>query len=110
FAVFVSDQAHYSFKKAVIVLGIGTDNLYLVDSDDNGRMLPNAFKEQILAVKRNGKTPLLIASTAGTTVLGSFDPITEIQKIAAAEKIWHHVDGAWGAPCLFSEKLKDNLK
>lgn len=109
FVVFVSDQAHYSFKKAVIVLGIGTDNLVAVPSCKDGKLHPENLEQAILKAKAEGKTPLMVASTAGTTVKGDFDPITEIDAIAKKYHLWHHVDGAWGAPCLFSPKLKHKL-
>lgn len=104
YAVFVSKQAHYSFKKAVNVLGIGIDNLYVVQSDDQGKMLVADLEDKIDLAKKEKKIPLIIASTAGTTVLGVFDPIKEIDRVAKKNNIWHHIDGAWGAPVLFSKQ------
>ncbi len=40
---FVSDQAHYSVQKAANVLGIGTDNLIAVASDNEGRLCPMSY-------------------------------------------------------------------
>ncbi|NER46725.1 MAG: glutamate decarboxylase, partial [Symploca sp. SIO1A3] len=50
------------------------------------------------------KTPFFVGATAGTTVLGAFDPLPEIAVITKKYGLWLHVDGAWGAPVLFSKK------
>lgn len=108
--VFVSDEAHYSFKKAVMLMGLGLDNLILVKSDKSGKMLVSDLESKIVQAKSDGKVPIMIASTCGTTVKGAFDPIKENQQIAQKYKLWHHIDGAWGGAALFSAKIGDKLK
>ena len=107
--VFVSKEAHYSFQKAVSLLGLGLDNLILVDSDDEGAMLSEDLDAKIMQAKSAGKTPLMVASTAGTTVMGAFDKIAQNDAVAKKHNLWHHVDGAWGGAALFSSRLKDRL-
>lgn len=101
---FVSDQAHYSGLRAANLLGIGTDNLVAVASDDSGRMIPQQLDKQIQLSISKGHTPFYIGLTAGTTVIGAYDPIKPCSVIAKQHKLWLHVDGAWGAPVLFSKK------
>lgn len=107
--VFVSEEAHYSFKKAVMLMGIGLDNLILVKADKNGKMSHTDLEQKITGAKSAGKTPIMIASTFGTTVKGALDPIEENQKLAEKYELWHHIDGAWGGAVLFSEKIGDKL-
>ena len=107
---FVSDQAHYSGQKAANVLGIGTDNLIAVASDNQGRLCPSALKEAIEYSIKQGHKPFYIGLTAGTTVLGAFDPVPECRAIADQYNLWLHIDGAWGAPVLFSQQHKHLLK
>ena len=106
---YVSDQAHYSGQKAANVLGIGTDNLIAVASDDQGRICPKALTEQIDKSLAQGHTPFFIGITAGTTVTGAFDPVRECSEIARQHKIWLHIDGAWGAPVLYSDSHRHLL-
>lgn len=101
---FVSDQAHYSFLMGANVLGIGTEGIVPIESDETGRMIPAKVEAAIERSRIAGRTPFFIAATAGTTVLGAFDPIPECADIAKRHGLWLHVDGAWGAPVLFSRK------
>ncbi|MCK4338207.1 MAG: glutamate decarboxylase [Candidatus Aminicenantes bacterium] len=107
---FVSDQAHYSFDKAANILGIGTDQVIKVTSDEQGRMIPEELDRMIRKTKESGRTPFFIAATAGTTVKGAFDPCDKISKIAQQYKIWFHVDGSLGGSVLLSPKHRHMLK
>lgn len=106
---YVSDQAHYSAQKAANVLGIGTDNLIAVETDDYGRMIPEALDQAIQVSQAKGHTPFYISLTAGTTVTGAYDPVAECSEVARKNDLWLHIDGAWGGPILFSEQHRDLL-
>jgi sulfinoalanine decarboxylase/sulfinoalanine decarboxylase/aspartate 1-decarboxylase len=47
-----------------------------------------------------------VNATAGTTVLGAFDPIDKIADITEKYGIWLHVDGAYCGSVIFSDKYK----
>lgn len=100
---YVSDQAHYSNQRSINVLGVGTDNLIAVESDCNGCIKPEALEAAIEKSLSQGHLPFYIGLTAGTTVLGAYDPVKPCSEIAKKHDIWLHIDGAWGAPVLFSE-------
>lgn len=108
--LYVSDQCHYSYEKAVFTLGIGTDNMRKVASNDRFEMCPKALREQITQDIAGGKQPFLIGATAGTTVAGAFDPIDALADLAAEFGLWLHVDAAWGGPVRFSDTHKDLMK
>jgi glutamate/tyrosine decarboxylase-like PLP-dependent enzyme len=104
--VFASVEAHYSFKKACAVLGIGTENLVLVPTDERGRMKAEDLDQLIAQSVAKGELPIMVAATAGTTVLGAFDAITALATVCRKHEVWLHVDAAWGGPALFSKKLQ----
>lgn len=104
--VFASDQAHYSLEKACSVLGLGTDQLVAVPTDGRGRLRPDALDAAVSAFRASGGTPLLACATAGTTVLGAFDPIAATAEVCRRHGLWLHVDGAWGGPALFSDRAR----
>lgn len=107
--IFVSEEAHYSFKKACVVLGLGQDGLVTVPVDKNGRMDPIALESLINKYQSQGATPVLVVATAGTTVLGAFDDISALSSICNKYHIWLHIDGAWGGPAIFSKKMSSLL-
>ncbi|MFZ3230586.1 MAG: pyridoxal-dependent decarboxylase [Pseudobdellovibrio sp.] len=105
--IFGSLDAHYSLKKACVVLGLGLDSLVLIKTDLQGKMCPRDLENKINEAILRKEVPLIVYATAGTTVYGSFDPITEIAQICKNLNIWLHVDAAWGGPVLFSNSAKN---
>ena len=104
-----SDQAHYSTQRSANVLGIGTDNLISIASDAKGRIDPTALTAAIEKDIAAGRKPFFLSLTAGTTVVGAYDDIEACSVIAKKYDLWLHIDGAWGAPVLFSEQHKHLL-
>jgi len=94
--LFASDQAHYSITTAAQALGLGEEGVVLVPSDSLGRMKPAALEVAIAASSARGERPFLITGTAGTTVLGAFDPLAELAAIARRHACWFHVDACFG--------------
>ncbi len=108
--VFISEEAHYSFQKAAITLGLGMNQLVFVQVNSDGKMNAQDLEQKIKHCIQEGSTPLMIGATAGTTVLGAFDAIDPLADLAAEYNLWLHVDGAWGGPAVFSSKTKHLLK
>lgn len=90
--MFTSDQCHYSVKSCAAVCGLGTDYCIMVPSDDRGRMIPSELERLIQEHKSRGNIPFFVNATSGTTVLGSFDPISDIADICERHKCWLHID------------------
>jgi glutamate decarboxylase len=108
--MFSSEDAHYSFKKLASFQGLGADQVIGVKVDARGKMIVEELKREIEAAISAGHEPFLVAATAGTTVLGAFDPIDEIAPICAQYGLWFHVDAAWGGGTLMSDTYRDRLK
>ncbi len=109
FVIFTSAHGHYSLEKAAQMLGIGTDNVVSVPIDAQGQMISSELEKLVQKTKAAGKTPFYVNATAGTTVLGSFDPFKEISAICKKLNLWLHVDASWGGPVIFSSKQKHKL-
>ncbi|CAO3688914.1 unnamed protein product [Umbelopsis ramanniana] len=103
--IFTSKHSHYSIDKSAQVMGLGVDNIVKVPVDEDGKMQVSALEKSILESIELGETPFFINATAGTTVMGAFDPIEEISAIAKKYNCWLHVDGSWGGSVVFSEKV-----
>ncbi|TVY31877.1 L-aspartate decarboxylase, partial [Lachnellula subtilissima] len=109
FVLFTSAHGHYSLEKAAQMCGLGSDNVYAVPVDARGRMIPSKLEELVVKSKEEGKTPFYVNATAGTTVLGSFDPFVEISEVCKRHGLWMHVDGSWGGPVVFSARQRAKL-
>lgn len=91
---YASTQAHSSVEKAVKIAGIGRENLRLVDVDEKFAIRPEALARAIAEDRRAGKIPCFVCATVGTTSSNAIDPVAEIGRICADERIWLHVDAA----------------
>lgn len=90
-------------------LGIGSKNVYLIKTDGRGKMLMRHLRQEIERARNEGAQPFMVSATAGTTVLGAFDPINEIADICQEYSLWMHVDAAWGGGALVSRKYRHLL-
>lgn len=95
--VYASSEVHMSIAKAMGLLGLGHRNLRLVPVDENFRMRTNELERAVEHDRAEGKSPIAVVASAGTTATGSIDPLPEIAGIARKHGLWLHVDGAYGA-------------
>jgi len=108
--IYTSKESHYSNAKNASFAGIGKNNIRYIQADSKGRMITEKLEEQIIDDISKGFIPTYVNATAGTTVLGVFDPIDEIADITEKYKMWLHVDGAYCGSVIFSEKYKYLIK
>ncbi|XP_006815862.1 cysteine sulfinic acid decarboxylase-like [Saccoglossus kowalevskii] len=107
--LFTSKHAHYSISKGAAFMGFGTKNVYTVEVDERGRMIPEDLEKQIELAKQQGHVPLFVSATCGTTVYGAYDPVDAIADLCEKHDIWLHVDACWGASALMSQKWRHLL-
>ena len=103
-AVLVSDQAHYSVKRAVKIMGWGEDAAIAVPCDAEFRMRPDALPEAMKRAEAEGRRVICIVASACTTPTGTYDRIRPIADFCAEHNLWLHVDAAHGGPAGLSEK------
>jgi glutamate/tyrosine decarboxylase-like PLP-dependent enzyme len=94
---YASAGAHRCVTGAMDMAGLGADALRKIPLDGAFRMDLGALKTAIAADRAAGYRPFLIVGTAGSVDVGAFDDLAALRDIAAAERIWFHVDAAFGA-------------
>jgi aromatic-L-amino-acid/L-tryptophan decarboxylase len=94
--VYASVHAHSSVDKAALALGIGLENVVKIADDEQFRMRSDALAAAIAGDRARGYLPLACVATVGTTSTSSIDPVPAIAEICKREKVWLHVDGAYG--------------
>ncbi len=102
--VYTSNESHYSMPKNMAFAGMGRNNIRKIDADDYGRMSVDLLETAIQNDIEDGFIPCMVNATAGTTVLGAFDPLRKIGEICRKYNIWFHVDGAYCGSVMFTEK------
>ncbi|UWZ84957.1 pyridoxal phosphate-dependent decarboxylase family protein [Occallatibacter riparius] len=95
--IYCSAEAHMSIAKAAALLGLGHDSVRKIAVDEAFRMRTKDLRAAIERDLREGKQPIAIVGSAGTTATGSIDPLDEVADLCAEFGLWMHVDGAYGA-------------
>lgn len=90
--VIASAESHITIDVALRYLGLGTRAVQRVESDEQGRMRPDALRSLLATLQG----PTIICAQAGNVNTGACDPLREIGAIAKASGAWLHVDGAFG--------------
>jgi len=94
-AVAVSEQAHFSVRHAVRMLGLGEKRLLRIPVDGRQRLdvaaLRRTFSNRLIR-----DNVLAVVATAGTTSTGAVDQAGPVIDACAGTRAWIHVDGAYG--------------
>jgi glutamate/tyrosine decarboxylase-like PLP-dependent enzyme len=103
--VFVNEESHYSFDKAVNILWIGSDQLVKIPVHTNWEMNVKKLEDKMKEYWEQWAS-FFVAATAGTTVRWAYDNIENILKLKEKHDFWCHVDGAWGWVVFLSDSLR----
>ena len=91
---YTSTEAHSSIGKAMMIAGLGDENLRCIETDESQAMCPRLLEEAIVADKAAGRQPCFVAATVGTTSSGAVDPLPAIGRVCQTHGLWLHVDAA----------------
>ena len=91
---YASKEAHSLVEKAVMIAGLGRDNLRLIDVDDSFALRPELLDQAIERDRRDGHVPSFVCATVGTTSSNGLDPLRPIGEICRRYGLWLHVDAA----------------
>ena len=107
---YTSDQAHACIGRAFDLLGLGSESLRKIKCDTSFTMDTAALEQAIQEDRKNGLHPFAVIGTAGSVNVGAIDHLNSIADIAAKEKLWFHVDGAFGAAAILTREVSQRLK
>src|SRR5712691_9460638 len=106
---YVSSAAHGCIAQAMDISGLGIDALRVVPTNERHQIDLDALETAIAVDRRAAFTPFLIVGTAGTVDIGAVDNLAGLADIAHREKLWFHVDGAFGALAILAPNLAPRL-
>lgn len=100
--ILCSADAHYSIARAAAIMGITSDDVIKVDTDDQHRLDLGALEAVLTGVGG----VMAIVATSGSTATGAFDDLRAIAALRDKYDTWLHVDAAHGASVILSERLR----
>jgi aromatic-L-amino-acid decarboxylase len=106
---YASTAAHHCVARAMDMAGLGTAALRLVACDENGRVQLRALAEAIAQDRRDGASPFLVVGTAGSVDIGAIDDLAGLAELCRNERVWFHIDGAFGATAMLAASLRPLL-
>lgn len=106
---YVSEQTHSSVAKGLKIIGFLDRQIRKIAVDADFRLDVVQLAEAIARDRAAGLMPFAVVASAGTTNTGSIDPLHAIADLCAAERLWLHVDGAYGASIALSPRHRGRL-
>ena len=107
--LYCSDQTHSSLFKGLRILGFTRDQRRSIPTDSHFRLRMDALNVMIADDRAAGRVPFCVVANGGTTNTGAIDPLNEIADLCAREQLWMHVDGAYGAAAVLTERGRTAL-
>jgi len=104
--VYLSEEAHSSVAKGARLAGFSPELVKTVPTDDRYAMRPDALEAMIAADRAAGLRPAALVATVGTTSSNAIDPLAVLGPIAKREKLWLHVDAAYGGTAAIVPELR----
>lgn len=108
--IYSSDQAHSSNWKNIRILGFQAQQVRMIPVDAHLRLDVAALARAVHEDRKDGRRPFCVIATAGTTNTGTVDPLDAIADVCEQQDLWLHVDGAYGAAAVLSERGRGLLK
>ncbi len=107
---YASVEVHSSVAKALELIGLGNSSLRKIPVDTQFSIDPNSLRHAIQQDRREGLEPFCVIGCSGTVNTGALDDLTALSEICHTEKLWFHVDGAFGAMCALSKTLRKLIR
>jgi aromatic-L-amino-acid decarboxylase len=103
---YVSEESHHSLEKFSDLLGLGREAVCWIATDEEMALRPSLLAAQIRKDRRAGRLPFCVVATFGTTSSGAIDPVAPLARLCQRERLWLHVDGAYGGSLILSPRFR----
>lgn len=108
--VYASEEAHHSVRKAALLAGILPERVRAIPTDACFRLSPTALEAAVVADRAAGLSPFLLVASAGTTSTGAVDDLEALADVAARQRLFLHVDAAYGGFFALTERGRRALR
>lgn len=100
---YASQEVHASVDKAMMILGMGRNQLRKVAVRDDFTIDLDALERRVSEDRNKGFHPICVVGVAGTTNTGAVDALNALADFCAEKGMWFHVDAAYGGPAAQTE-------
>jgi aromatic-L-amino-acid decarboxylase len=107
--MYASDQVHHSVTKSALLAGFPARNIRVIAADEHCRLRPEDLARAVVEDRARGLRPFFVTATAGTTNTGAVDDLNAIADIAERERLWMHVDAAYGGFFAMTRRGRERL-
>jgi aromatic-L-amino-acid decarboxylase len=95
--LYCGDETHHCLERSVELLGLGNTALRWIPTDDECKIRIDELRRTIQEDRRRNRHPFCVIGCAGTVNSGAVDDLHALADLCAEERLWFHVDGAFGA-------------
>ncbi|MFN2524798.1 MAG: aspartate aminotransferase family protein [Actinomycetota bacterium] len=103
---YTSSEVHFATTRAADMLGLGSDSVRLIPTDDAFRLDVDALGRRIDEDLESGFRPWAVIASLGTVATGAVDPLDDIARVCRERGLWLHVDAAYGGPAVLAPELR----
>jgi glutamate/tyrosine decarboxylase-like PLP-dependent enzyme len=100
--LYLTEQRHGSMDRAAKVIGLRPDQIRPIAADNSFRLQSGVLKEVVASDRMAGRLPWAVTANAGATNTGTVDPLDFLAVVCAEERLWLHVDAAYGWPAVLT--------
>ncbi len=102
--LYMTEHRHWSADRAARVIGLRPEQVSALPADDDFRLDPRTLAEASRRDRAAGRIPWAVVANAGATNTGTIDPLGGLADVCAAERLWLHVDAAYGWPAVLTDE------
>lgn len=104
--VYASSATHGWLARSCDLIGLGESAFRKIDVDRDDRVCVERMRAAIREDRERGHHPFCIVGNAGTVATGATDDLHALSDLAHSEKLWFHIDGAFGALAKLSPRYR----
>lgn len=103
--LYLSQEGHSCIRKSAELMGLGASGLHVIPTRQDLTIDVEALRSAIAEDRAAGKQPFCVVANAGTVNTGAIDPFDTLADLCEQERLWLHVDGAYGAVGILDKRV-----
>ncbi len=107
--LYLTEQRHWSVDRAAKIMGLMPKQLRPVPEDERFQLDPDKLRKFVAADRAAGLHPWAVVANGGATNTGTVDPLALLADVCRDERLWLHVDAAYGWAAVLTDAGRRDL-